>query len=84
MSAISQSRGPWRNVLAQLGSERVLIVTSPEGADEMTLTGPNSVVDYDRDRGTVKEYAVDPARLRAVACGTRRESVVATRPRMPQ
>ena len=47
------------NVLAQLGSERVLIVTSPEGADELTLTGPNCVVDYDRDRGTVEEYTVD-------------------------
>jgi anthranilate phosphoribosyltransferase len=47
------------NVLAQLGSERVLIVTSPEGADELTLTGPNHVVDYDRERGTVEEYAVD-------------------------
>ena len=45
--------------LAQLGSERVLIVTSAEGADELTLTGSNHVVDYDRERGTVEEYTVD-------------------------
>jgi anthranilate phosphoribosyltransferase len=48
------------NVLAQLGSDRVLIVTSSEGADELTLTGQNLVVDYDRERGTVEEYGVDP------------------------
>lgn len=73
------------NVLAQLGSERVLIVTSPEGADELTLTGPNCVVDYDRDRGTVEEYTVDArdyglmhAELGAIRGGDAAENAVIT------
>ena len=48
-------------VVEQLGSERVLIVTSCEGADELTLSGVNHVVDYDRARGTIDEYQIDPA-----------------------
>ena len=48
------------NVLGQLGADRVLVVTSSEGADELTLGGPNYVVDYDRTRGTVEEYHLAP------------------------
>jgi anthranilate phosphoribosyltransferase len=48
------------NVLEQLGSDRVLIVTSCEGADELTLSGSNHVVDYDRVRGSIEEYQIDP------------------------
>jgi anthranilate phosphoribosyltransferase len=48
------------NVLQQLGSDRVLIVTSCEGADELTLSGTNHLVDYDRERGSIDEYQLDP------------------------
>jgi anthranilate phosphoribosyltransferase len=48
------------NVLGHLGADRVLVVTSSEGADELTLGGPNHVVDYDRSRGTVEEYHLAP------------------------
>jgi anthranilate phosphoribosyltransferase len=48
------------NVLGQLGAERVLVVTSSEGADELTLGGSNHVVDYGRSRGTVEEYRLAP------------------------
>ncbi len=51
------------NVLLQLGSERVLIVTSSEGADELTLTGPNQVIDLDSSRGGAAEYGLDPTEL---------------------
>jgi anthranilate phosphoribosyltransferase len=73
------------NVLSQLGSERVLIVTSPEGADELTLTGPNHVVDYDRERGTVEKYTVDareyglvPSDLGAIRGGDATENAAIT------
>jgi anthranilate phosphoribosyltransferase len=46
------------SVLRQLGSERAIVVTSAEGADELTLTGPNHVVDYDAERGGITEYQV--------------------------
>lgn len=51
------------DVLAQLGSERVLLVTSSEGADELTLTGPNKVVDLSAESGGVTEYELDPGEL---------------------
>lgn len=51
------------NVLLQLGSERVLIVTSSEGADELTLSGPNQVIDLDKTRGGAAEYVLDPEEL---------------------
>lgn len=47
-------------VLADLGAERALVVTSCEGADELTLGGPNQVVDVDRSRGTIEEYTLAP------------------------
>lgn len=46
-------------VLQELGSERVLMVTSSEGADELTLTGVNHIVDYDSARGAIAEYEID-------------------------
>jgi anthranilate phosphoribosyltransferase len=46
-------------VLGQLGSERAIVVTSAEGADELTLTGANYVVDYDVERSGIVEYQVD-------------------------
>jgi anthranilate phosphoribosyltransferase len=49
------------NVLAELGSDRVLAMTSSEGADELTLTGANHVVDYHRGKAGPTEYDVDAA-----------------------
>ncbi|MDQ2682209.1 MAG: anthranilate phosphoribosyltransferase [Chloroflexota bacterium] len=51
------------SVLDTLGSERVLIVTSAEGADELTLTGVNRVVDLDQASGGTREYDLDPTEL---------------------
>jgi anthranilate phosphoribosyltransferase len=47
------------NALAGLGSERIIMVTSAEGADELTLSGPNHVVDFDARHGEIHEYTVD-------------------------
>jgi anthranilate phosphoribosyltransferase len=46
-------------VLGQLGSDRVLVVTSGEGVDELTLTGVNWVVEYKIGHGRLIEYEVD-------------------------
>ena len=48
-------------VLANLECERVLIVTSADGLDELTLAGPNAVVEFDCRSGDVREWALDPA-----------------------
>ncbi len=52
-------------VLAQLGSERALIVYGHDGLDELTTTTTSSVVELE-DSGEVIRYDVDPA-----ACGLR-------------
>jgi anthranilate phosphoribosyltransferase len=49
--------------LAHLGSERVLMVTSSEGTDELTLAGLNHVVDLNGETGDIAEYTVDAADL---------------------
>ncbi|HRA49299.1 MAG TPA: anthranilate phosphoribosyltransferase, partial [Thermomicrobiales bacterium] len=51
------------SALAGLGSERILMVTSSEGADELTLSGPNHVVDFDGTSGEMREYTIDAADL---------------------
>lgn len=51
------------SALAGLGSERILMVTSSEGADELTLTGPNHIVDFDSRSGDLREYAIDAPEL---------------------
>ena len=55
-------------VLGQLGAARVLVVTSSEGADELTLSGSNLVVDYDRTRGSVEEYELSCRELGIEHC----------------
>jgi anthranilate phosphoribosyltransferase len=52
-------------VLAQLGSERALIVYGHDGLDELTTTTTSTVVELD-ESGEVIRYDVDPA-----ACGIR-------------
>ena len=50
-------------VLANLDCERVWVVTSSDGMDELTLAGPNSVQGYDRRTGDITEWMLDPADL---------------------
>jgi len=73
------------NVLAELGSDRVLAMTSSEGADELTLTGANYVVDYDRGKSGLTEYGVDGAEvgltraeLSAIRGGSAKENAALT------
>lgn len=44
--------------LSRLGSERVLVVYSPEGLDELGLGEPNQVVEFDRASGKVTQYTI--------------------------
>ncbi|MCC6944320.1 MAG: anthranilate phosphoribosyltransferase [Thermomicrobiales bacterium] len=46
--------------LGRLGSERVLIVYSPEGLDELGLGEESHVVEFDADRGGATEYTIGP------------------------
>lgn len=48
------------DVLARLGSERALVVSSVDGMDEIGVSGESIVVEYDRGRGGVREYRVHP------------------------
>ena len=50
-------------VLGNLGAERVLIVSSADGMDELTLAGPNSVTEFDAERGECRTYAFDGMEL---------------------
>jgi anthranilate phosphoribosyltransferase len=47
--------------LAQLGSERVLVVHGSDGLDEVTITGPTHAALL--ERGAVRELAIDPVAL---------------------
>ena len=49
------------DVLANLDCERVWIVTSADGLDELTLAGPNAVCEFDCRSGGVREWMLDPA-----------------------
>jgi len=50
-------------VLANLDCERVWIVTSSDGMDELTLAGPNAIQEFDRRTGDVREWTLDPTDL---------------------
>jgi anthranilate phosphoribosyltransferase len=52
---------PLATVLGSLGAKRVLVVSGPDGADELLPTGPSQVAEWDGER--VREYAIDPAEL---------------------
>lgn len=45
--------------LSRLGSERVLVVYSPEGLDELGLGAPNHVAEFDRRTGKLTHYTID-------------------------
>ncbi|MEZ4533314.1 MAG: anthranilate phosphoribosyltransferase [Thermomicrobiales bacterium] len=46
--------------LGRLGSDRVLVVYSPEGLDELGLGEDSHVVEFDAERGEAIEYAIGP------------------------
>lgn len=52
---------PLATVLGTLGARRVLVVSGPDGADELLPTGPSRVAEWDGER--VQEYTIDPADL---------------------
>jgi anthranilate phosphoribosyltransferase len=74
------------DVLMNLGSDRVLFVTSSEGADELTLSGINTVVELDSARAGTTTWQIDPREfgfdivpLSAIAGGTAAENARITR-----
>ncbi len=52
---------PLATVLGALGAKRVLVVSGPDGADELLPTGPSRVAEWDGER--VSEYTIDPSEL---------------------
>ena len=50
--------GPMAEVLRNLGSERVWVVHGSDGTDELTTTGPSTVVEL--DGGTIRRFEVAP------------------------
>ena len=51
------------DVLALLGAERVLFATAHDGLDEIGVSGPTDIVEFDRDRSSTRAYTIDPAML---------------------
>lgn len=48
-------------VLANLDCERVWVVSSSDGMDELTLAGPNDVQEFDCRSGGIRAWTLDPA-----------------------
>lgn len=72
--------------LAQLGSQRVVLVHAEEGLDELGLSGPSYVTEYDAGRGSIATYTLSPedvglniAPQGALAGGELAENMVITR-----
>jgi anthranilate phosphoribosyltransferase len=55
--------GALAEVLALLGAERVLFATAHDGLDEISISGPTEIVEFDRERSTTVSYTLDPAKL---------------------
>lgn len=49
---------PLASVLANLGSDRSLVISSQDGLDEISICAPTLVVEY--HKGTFKEWVIDP------------------------
>jgi anthranilate phosphoribosyltransferase len=49
---------PLASVLANLGSERSLIMSSEDGLDEISIAAPTKIIEY--QQGTYKEWVLDP------------------------
>jgi anthranilate phosphoribosyltransferase len=50
-------------VLGRLGSEHAVLVHAEEGLDELGLSGPSVVTEYDARDGEIKSYTVHPDEL---------------------
>lgn len=48
------------SALARLGARRALLVHAEEGLDELGLSGPSQVTEYDERTGEVRSYTVSP------------------------
>ncbi|MFN2431619.1 MAG: anthranilate phosphoribosyltransferase [Gemmatimonadota bacterium] len=53
---------PLAEAAARLGAERVMVVHGSDGLDELTVTGPSWVAEWDGSR--IREYTVEPQALR--------------------
>ena len=52
--------GTLANALSRLGSQRAVLVHAEEGLDELGLSGPSAVTEYDARQGNVRTYTVSP------------------------
>jgi anthranilate phosphoribosyltransferase len=52
--------GKLAEVLEKLGSQRVVLVHSDEGLDEIGITGATAVTEWDRTSGRIREYSIRP------------------------
>lgn len=52
---------PVSRVLANLGSERSLVISSQDGLDEISIAAPTDVIEY--DKGEYKEWVINPERF---------------------
>jgi anthranilate phosphoribosyltransferase len=50
-------------VLGRLGSEHAVLVHAEEGLDELGLSGPSAVTEYDARDGGIKSYTIRPEEL---------------------
>ncbi len=48
-------------VLAKLGSEHVVLVHADEGLDEIGISGPSTVTEYDARAGAIRSYQIAPS-----------------------
>jgi anthranilate phosphoribosyltransferase len=55
--------GKLARALAALGSEHAVLVHAEEGLDELGLSGPSQVTEYDGRVGEIRTYALDPEEL---------------------
>lgn len=51
------------DVLALLGSERVLLATSHDGLDEIGVSGPTDIVEFDAASAHTRHFTIDPVKL---------------------
>jgi anthranilate phosphoribosyltransferase len=77
--------GKLARALAQLGSARAVLVHAEEGLDELGLSAPSHITDYDAGTGDVRTYRIspedvglEPAPAGALAGGDRETNVSIT------
>lgn len=62
--------GKLARTLAALGSEKAVLVHAEEGLDELGLSGPSHVTEYDARDGQIRTYALVPEELELARAGT--------------